>query len=117
MSSVEHKVDMFRLAQERRRQGKPQWEYTVRGVKDALEAFDEHGDFIRSRDEVVAAIKRSSWYRQSDEFGELWDVVDEMSDAGRPDIDWEAGYDEQRHFNHCLERIYDLADWDRAWLA
>lgn len=117
MSSVEHKVDMFRLAQERRRQGKPQWAFTVNGVKDALAAFDDHGDFIRSRDEVVAAIKASSWFRQSDDFSDLRDTVDEMADAGDPEIDWEAGYDAQRHFNYCLDRIYDLADWDRAWLA
>lgn len=117
MSSVEHKVDMFRLAQERRRQGKPQWDFTVSGVKAALEAFDDHDDFIRSRDEVIAAIKASTWYGQADEFGDLHDAVDEMADVGNPEIDWESDYDEQRHFNSCLDRIYDLADWDRAWLA
>lgn len=58
MSSVEHKVEMYKLAEKRHRQGKPSWQYTVRGFNSA-----------------------------------------------------------ERHFNDCLNGIYDLADWDRTWLA
>lgn len=115
--TVDHIVDMHNLAVSRRRQGKPVWAFTVEGVKPALEAFEDHGDFIRARDEVVAAIKASEWYRRADEFGDLWDVVDELSDAGHPEIDWGPGYDEEQHLNDCLDRIYDLADWDRAWIS
>ncbi len=115
--TVDHIVEMHRLAADRRPEGKPVWAFTVEGVKDALGAFDDHGDFLRSRDEVVAAIKASAWYRQAGEFDDLWEVVDEMSDVGSPDIDWDDDYDEEQHFNACMDRIYDLADWDRAWIS
>lgn len=116
--SVEHKVQMHNLAQERRRQGRPVWQYTVRGFKAALESYDEDADnFIAVRDAVVNSIKASKWYRDSDEFGDLHEVIDELTDVGHPDIDWDDDYNHERHFNDCLAQIYDLADWDRAWLA
>lgn len=116
MSTVQHKVDMFNLANERRKAGLPSWAYTVRGFKAALESFDED-NFIEVRDKVVALIKTSRWYKEADEYGELWQVIDELTDVGHPDIDWDSDYDYERHFNDCLGQVYDLADWDRAWLA
>lgn len=118
MNSVEHKVDMFHLAQERRRQGLPQWRYTIRGFKDILASFDEDSDnFLEIRDRAVERIRSSKWFRDQDDFSELHDLIDEWSDVGHPDIDWGDDYDRSRHFNDCLDRLYDLADWDRAWLA
>lgn len=118
MTSVEHKVDMHRLATERRNAGKPVWAYTVRGFKDALASFDEDADnFFEVRDKLVRLIKSSRWFKDADEFGTLYEVVDELTDVGHPDIDWDEGYDRDRHFNDCLGQIYDIADWDRAWLA
>jgi len=115
MSTVQHKVDMFNLANERRRAGLPSWAYTVRGFRAILA---DHGwTLIEKRDRLVACIKASRWYKEADEYGELWQVVDELTDVGHPDIDWDSGYDHERHFNDCLGQIYDLADWDRAWLA
>ena len=115
MSAVEHRVEMFKLAQERRRQGKPQWDYTVRGFKDVLSRYDE-ANLIECRDQIVALLRASSWFKGTED-ASLADVLEELADVGHPDIDWDEGYSAERHFNDCLTQIYDLADWDRAWLS
>lgn len=115
MSSVEHKVAMFQLAQERRRQGKPQWAYTVNGFRDILNRYDEDNLFA-VRDELVALLRGSWWFKNTED-ALLSETLDELADVGHPDIDWDAGYDAERHFKDCLSVIYDLADWDRVWLA
>jgi hypothetical protein len=113
VSSVEHKVAMFQVAQQRRRQGRPQWDYTVDGFKDILH---DEADIMEKRDRLVALLRRSRWFKKTED-ANLADVLDELADVGHPDIDWGEGYDPERHFNDCLTTIYDLADWDRAWLA
>lgn len=113
MSSVEHKVEMFNLAQERRRQGKSQWDYTVRGFKNIL---DGDGGLIEKRDQIVALLRASAWFKGTED-ANLSEVLDELADVGDPDIDWDDDYSAERHFNDCLNNIYDLADSDRAWLA
>lgn len=110
---VEHKVEMYKLAQERRRQGKPSWQYTVRGFKDILNSDD---DLIEKRDQVVALLRASSWFKRTED-ASLSETLDELADVGHPDIDWDDDYSAERHFNDCLDQIYDLADWDRAWPA
>lgn len=119
MDTAEHRVKMHTIAAERRNAGKPVWQYTVRGFKDALRLYQVGDDdtLIESRDATVSALKHSPWYEQSPPFGGLHEVVDELSDVGNPDIDWDDDYDPEQHFNSCLERIYDLADHDRAWLG
>lgn len=114
MTSVEHKVAMYKLAQERRRQGKPQWEFTVRGFKDIL---NSDADLLEKRDRIVVLVRASSWFKQAGGDSDLEEVLDELADVGHPDIDWDEGYSAERHFNDCLNGIYDIADWYRAWLA
>lgn len=104
--------NLFIQSWERRLQGKPQWEFTVRGFKDILSS---DADLLEKRDSIVALVRASVWFNRTD--GDLAEVLDELADVGHPDIDWDEGYSAERHFNDCLNSIYDIADWDRAWLA
>lgn len=112
--SVEHKVAIHQLAAKRRAAGLPVWKYTVRGFKAALEAHED--DLIATIGKLVAILKSSKWYKKSEEYGDLWDLIDELSDIDNPDIDWDLNYNPERHFNAVLGAIYDLADWERVWL-
>jgi hypothetical protein len=40
-----------------------------------------------------------------------------ISNIGNPAIDWDEGYNPERHLNDMLSAIYDLADEERIWLA
>jgi hypothetical protein len=115
MTSADHKVAMYTLAQERRAAGKPVWDRTVRGFRDVL--YNNPDDTIAARDGLVSAIKGSSWYKNAEEYGELWTLLDELIDVGNPEIDWDEGYNAQRHLNGLLDAIYDLADQERVWIA
>jgi hypothetical protein len=115
MNTVEHKVAMYTLAQERRAAGKPVWDRTVRGFRDVL--YNNPEDTIAARDGLVGVIKSSGWYRTAEEYGELHTLIDELIDVGNPEIDWDEGYNAQRHLNAMLDAIYDLADQERVWLA
>lgn len=116
MTSVDHKVAMLTLAQERRAAGKPVWERTVRGFRDILQRHDDD-DVVQTRGDLVQVLKASSWYKKADEYGELWTLLDELVDVGNPEIDWDEGYNAQKHLNGLLDAIYDLADEERVWLA
>lgn len=106
---------MYTLATERRKAGQPVWERTVRGFRDILHRHD--GDVIQTRGDLVQVLKNSSWYKNADEYGELWLLLDELADVGNPEIDWDDDYDPERHLNDMLSAIYDLADEERVWLA
>lgn len=115
MTTADHKVAMYTLAQKRRAAGLPVWDLTVRGFRDAL--YDNPEDTIAARDALVSAIKASSWYKNADEYNDLWTLIDELIDVGNPAIDWDEGYDAQRHLNGLLDEIYDLADQERVYLT
>lgn len=59
MTSVDHKVAMLTLAQERRAAGKPVWERTVRGFRDILQRHDDD-DVVQTRGDLVQVLKASS---------------------------------------------------------
>lgn len=122
--SVEHKVAMHRLATERRSQGKPIWAETVTGFRDALDAYDHQNpddNMIRAiRDELVTLLKASAWYRNAGQFSDLHDTVDELADVANIEVfspTEDPGYEPIRHFNSVLATVYDMADYDRVWLA
>jgi hypothetical protein len=102
--SVEHLVDMHRLAAERRAAGLPVWSATLRIKQHFTDA--EHGpEFEAARDAIVAAVKASGWFRREDEFSRLHEVVDGLADA-----------DGAEEFDAWLDELYDLADYDRVWV-
>ena len=111
MNNIEHKVAAYQIAQERRRNNKPTWKYTINGFKNIISGDD---DFITKRDRLCSLLKSTRWFRESNK---LDDIVYELADVGHPDIDWDDDYDHVEHFDDCLEQIYDLADIERAWLA
>lgn len=100
--SVEHIVATHKLATERRKAGKPVWEYTV----DISRPWnDDSLSYEEKRDQIVGILKRSRWYRDTDEYSDLHEVVDNLADA--PDVD---------EFDGWWDQLYDLADYDRAWI-
>lgn len=84
----------------------PPWKYVVDGFKAVIEPYgEEHDDPIKVRDGIVKVLKASQWYKDSDEYGDLHDAVDELEYLeSESDIDY------------ILSRIYDIADDERAWL-
>jgi hypothetical protein len=91
--------------------GEPGWRYTVPAFARVLNRYDEEKDnLLDVRDMLVKILKHSEWYQDTaagdEEFSDLWLAVDEL----------ETAEDAQR-IDELLEEIYDLADYDRAWLA
>lgn len=103
-STVEHKVEMHRLASERRKAGQPVWRYHVTIGHKFL---DDNLPFAERRDALVADLKASKWYRRQEEReeSELWQLIDELSDVEDEDT-----------FDYTWDQIYDLADYERAWI-
>lgn len=101
--TAEHRADMFRLASERRRQGKPIWDRAIR-LADVF-----HNDaltFEQRRDAIVKRIRNSGWLDGKDEFDDLVMAVEELAETD--DVKW---------FDTVWNAIYDHADYDRVWIA
>jgi len=102
-NTVEHKVEMHRLARERIAAGKPSWAHKI-NLRDVF-----HNDdltFEQKRDAIVARIRATTWFKQYDEFDDLPQFVEELADA-----------EDKYAFNDVLGEIYDIADADRVWIA
>lgn len=99
--SIEHIVDMHRLAADRRKAGRPIWDHKI----DVSLWWRSEAPFTERRDGIVRAVKRSRWYRQADELSDLYSYVDELADA-----------EDTQHFDQVWDCIYDLADIDRVWI-
>lgn len=110
-NTVEHKVEMFRLAQERRNAGRPVWDSRLR-IKHLLtdDGSDESAHEVGQQ--IAATLRASSWMKADqrqaeDRLGdsEVQLVAEEFEDI--KDLD---------HFNAVLDTLYDLADADRVWV-
>jgi hypothetical protein len=100
--SVEHRVEMFRLARERLAAGLPVWDKTL----DMRDVF--HNDaitFEERRDAIVRRLRSSAWLKGRDEFDRLVEVVDNLADA-----------EDTTEFNGWWSELYDLADYERVWI-
>lgn len=102
-NTVEHKVEMFRLAQERLAAGKPVWDRKIR-LADVFR--NEAMTFEERRDAIVARLRASMWFKGYDEYDELPQLVEELSEV--PDAD---------AFDCVWDCIYDVADTDRVWIG
>lgn len=101
-NTVEHKVEMFQLARERQNAGLPVWDGTLR-LGDVFR--NEAMTFEERRDAIVARIRATEWFKRYDEFDDLPQAVEELSEVtstGDFDGVWDA--------------IYDIADADRVWI-
>lgn len=100
--SVEHRVDMHRLARQRRAEGKPIWDRKI-SLADVF-----HNDelaFDRRRDAIVARLRASAWLKERDESDHLVLLVEELSEVEDADA-----------FNEVWSDVYDEADYDRVWI-
>jgi hypothetical protein len=109
--TIEHIAETHRIARARRDAGERVWQYTVTTVRPlaGILVDTREARFRELRDRFAAALKSSSWFRESTkddgEDSELWALWDEIKDAETDD-----------HFNAVLAMIYDLADVERCWL-
>jgi hypothetical protein len=102
-NTVEHKVEMHRLARERIAADKPVWAHKV-NLRDVF--HDDNLTFEQRRDAIVRRIRATTWFKQYDEFDDLPMFVEELADA-----------ETKAAFNDVLDEIYDIADADRVWIA
>ena len=101
--TAEHRADMYRLGQERRKAGKPSWAHKI-NLADVFHADDLN--FELKRDMIVQRIRATTWFKQYDEYDELPQLVEELADAEDTDA-----------FDSVWDCIYDIADADRVWIA
>lgn len=100
----EHLVETHRIARERVAAGKPAWAYTV----DLSSVFhnEDMGQAERTA-AIVRILRASRWVKETDDpFGRRAEVIDGLADAG----------DDIEEFNGWFDELYDLADYDRAWI-
>lgn len=102
--TIEHRVEMSHLANGRRKAGLPVWSRRVEGIRDVL--TDDDLSFEDKRDRFAEMLEASAWFKDAEEYGELWQCWDEIKDA-----------EEEDHFDYCLNEIYDLADDERVWIG
>ena len=101
--TAEHRADMHRLATERRKAGKPIWAHKI-NLADVF--HNEDMSFEAKRDAIVARIRASAWFKGYDECGDLSQFVEELADTEDGD-----------EFDGPWSEIYDIADYDRVWIA
>lgn len=83
-----------------------QWVYNVPAFKVAMERYLDETDLIPTRDALVKALVDSRWYADEGEYSELGDLIDELKNS-----------EDEDEMNDIVQRIYDLADDQRAWLG
>lgn len=103
--TVEHIAAVHELATERRRAGKPVWsnEIDLSGVFHNAEVT-----FEQRRDAIVARLKASRWYRESDP-----EIGGSVAEIIRDHLAYAEDTDE---FDAWWDELYDHADYDRVWL-
>jgi hypothetical protein len=67
---------------------------------------DEDLALDRARELVIERIKASQWYQNAEEYGDLWDLVDELGNADTVGL-----------LDHLLDQLYSLANEDLVWLG
>ena len=123
--TADHLVECHRLAAERRRAGKPEWERTIDVASILAEVHETYGEdgpddaALHAAARRIAALVRASvpagWLdfaspeydRELDEFVEEFDDIC-VGDAG-------DGYTLRKHFGGWLDQFYDWADYKRVW--
>lgn len=103
--TVDHIVEMHRLATERRRAGQPVWDRRI-NLADIWRNPDL--TFEERRDRIVAQLRKSPWLtgRDTSGFDELGDIVDNLAAA-----------ETVGEFDGWWDELYDRADYDRVWIA
>lgn len=79
----------------------PEWKETI-----IARCVDDESAFEANRDAFAAALAASQWFKDSEEYGDVWQAWDEIKDA-----------ETVERFDQCLAAIYDMADSDRIWIT
>lgn len=84
----------------------PVWLETI-NVKEPFRAVQAGKiEFKEGRDQIVAAIKESAWFKGTEEPDDLITCVDELAEA-----------EDVESFDGAWNWLYDLADTDRVWVS
>lgn len=102
-NSVEHKVEMFQIGQERRRDGRPMWDHKIT-VADFF--HNDAMSFEEKRDAIVHRLRTSAWLKGRDEFDNIVEAVDGLANA-----------EDTGEFDGWWDEIYDIADAERVWIT
>lgn len=101
--TADHRADMYRLATERRKAGKPVWAHKI----NLADVFHNDGmTFEQKRDAIVARIRATTWFKGYSEYDDLPMFIGEL-----------AGVEDVEDFDAIWEQVYDVADYDRVWIA
>lgn len=104
MDKAEHRVEMHKLATDRRKCGLPSWAETI-----DLSAFwkDEAIPFAEKLPRIVAAIRASKWFKRAEKEDDdnLVMCVENIEDSKDED-----------EFDFYWDEFYDLADYARVWV-
>lgn len=104
--TIEHIVDMHRLAQDRRTKGQPIWD---RKINLSGVFHNDTMTFTERRDAIVRILRASAWMKQraeQDAFGGLAEILDNLAEA-----------EDTEEFDGWWDELYDEADYDRVWIA
>ena len=110
--TIESIVDSHRVAAERRKAGKPIWDRRLT-IKH-LFSDDESAEAAKKAGrEIAAVLKASPWLKA--------DLEVHGENPGKSEVQMVAEKFESikslSHLNSVLDRLYDLADADRVWIA
>jgi hypothetical protein len=102
-TSPDHRAEMFKAAQARRKLGLSAWAFTVRF---SPVFHDETLTFEERRDQLVGILRRSKWFKSREDGGVLHAIAEGL--AGADDVD---------EFDGWWDELYDEADYDRVWIV
>lgn len=110
--TIDSLTDAHRAAAERRAAGRPIWDHKLR-IKHLLsnDTSDENAQKVGV--EVAKVLRASTWAKA--------DAKDAAERGGDSEVAMCAeefeDIEDLDHFNAVLDRLYDLADADRAWIG
>ena len=103
--SIEHMLHAHELAQARRRAGRRVWDEII----DVSAFFHNDEPFLSNRDNIIAAVKRSKWWKRNAkptlDNADFHDAILGLEQAIDAD-----------EFDQYWDELYNMADVDRVWI-
>lgn len=110
--TIESMINSHSAAAARRDAGRPIWDYRIQ-IKQLLGDDDSDETARKTGAQVAAILRRSAWFRDDAQRAEERGGESEVALCAEEFDD----IDDADHFNGVLDRLYDLADADRAWIG
>lgn len=113
--TLESIVDNHRAATERRKAGRPTWDYRLNIRHLIVRLQDDPEASIQEVSKQIASLIRTSAWAKADEkaIETRGGIISEVMTCAE---EFEEVTDED-DFDAILDRLYDLADADRAWVC